>query len=144
MVAYNFQPRFAPDVAAGRKLQTIRAEGRRTHAKAGDRVQLYTGMRTKACRKLAEGTCEVSTYCQISEQGVTTGNYPPTALEEFARADGFDSWADMKGWFEKNARAAVHRSPDPLAARWLTTLSRGTAGAARLANCAARAWIWGR
>ena len=101
MVAYNFQARFAPDVAAGRKLQTIRAEGRRAHAKAGDRVQLYTGMRTKACRKLAEGICEVSTYCQISEQGVTNGNYPPTALEEFARADGFDSWADMLGWFEK-------------------------------------------
>ena len=64
-------------------------------------MQLYTGMRTKACRKLAEGTCEVSTYCQISEQGVTTGNYPSTPLEEFAQADGFDSWAEMLGWFEK-------------------------------------------
>lgn len=80
MVAYNFQARFAPDVAAGRKLQTIRAEGRRAHAKAGDRVQLYTGMRTKACRKLAEGTCVVSTYCQISDQGVTTENYPATPI----------------------------------------------------------------
>ena len=117
MVAYNFQARFAPDVAAGRKLQTIRAQGRRTHAKAGDRVQLYTGMRTKACRKLAEGTCEVSTYCQISEQGVTNGNYPPTALEEFARADGFDSWLGRHaGLVRKDAWAAVRRAADPVEA----------------------------
>ena len=47
MVAYNFQARFAPDVAAGRKLQTIRAEGRRTHAKAGDRVQVFPWGDTK-------------------------------------------------------------------------------------------------
>ena len=33
MVAYNFQARFAPDVAAGRKLQTIRAEGRFAEAR---------------------------------------------------------------------------------------------------------------
>jgi hypothetical protein len=52
MVAYNFKPQFAPLVEAGTKLQTIRAERRSRHAAPGEAIQLYTGMRTKACRKL--------------------------------------------------------------------------------------------
>ena len=52
MPAYTFQSRFAPLVASGEKRQTIRAIGKRRHAAVGDRIQLYTGMRTKACRKL--------------------------------------------------------------------------------------------
>lgn len=52
MSAYNFQKQFAPLVETGEKRQTIRAMGKRKHAACGERVQLYTGMRTKSCRKL--------------------------------------------------------------------------------------------
>lgn len=51
MVAFNFMPQFAPLVASGTKTQTIRQTAR---AKPGDRLQLYTGQRTKACRKLVD------------------------------------------------------------------------------------------
>lgn len=53
MVAYNFMAKFAGDVAAGRKNFTIRAD-RERHAKPGEKVQLYTGMRTTNCRKLID------------------------------------------------------------------------------------------
>ena len=52
MTAYNFQKQFAPLVASGQKRQTIRATGKRRHARPGEALQLYTGMQTKACRKL--------------------------------------------------------------------------------------------
>ncbi len=52
MVAYNFQRQFVPAVEAGLKRQTIRAIGKRRHARPGDAIQLYTGMRTTACRKI--------------------------------------------------------------------------------------------
>ena len=101
MVAYNFQTRFAHDVETGKKRQTIRAEGKRNHARPGDKIQLYTGMRTKQCRKLGEATCTLSTYCAIYENNITTGNYPATDLDEFAQADGFHSFYEMKEWFRK-------------------------------------------
>lgn len=54
MVAFNFKAKFADDVEAGRKRQTIRLKKR---AVPGDALQLYTGMRTKKCRKLRDEIC---------------------------------------------------------------------------------------
>ncbi len=99
MVAYNFQPRFASLVESGEKRQTIRPKGKRVHAKPGDTVQLYTGMRTKNCRKLGEAVCTVSTYCAIRADGITLGSHPTMDLDVFAQADGFKGFNDMKAWF---------------------------------------------
>ncbi len=52
MVAYNFTASMASKVAGRTKNQTIRPLGRKRHARPGEAVQLYTGMRTKHCRKL--------------------------------------------------------------------------------------------
>jgi hypothetical protein len=49
MVAYSFNRRFVPAIESGIKSQTIRAP-RRRHARPGEWLQLYTGMRTKSCR----------------------------------------------------------------------------------------------
>ena len=51
MVAYSFHRIFAPQVEALTKCQTVRGE-RRRHARIGEPVQLYAGMRTRQCRKL--------------------------------------------------------------------------------------------
>ena len=51
MVAINFSPQFAGIVASGAKKQTIRKKNR---FRIGDRLQLYTGQRTKNCKKLIE------------------------------------------------------------------------------------------
>lgn len=56
MVAYSFKRRFAEPILAGAKRQTIRAD-RRRHARPGEELQLYTGMRTKSCRLIARRTC---------------------------------------------------------------------------------------
>lgn len=53
MPALSFQKRFAKKVEAGTKRQTVRDRGVRDF-KVGDRLFLFEGMRTKACRRLFE------------------------------------------------------------------------------------------
>lgn len=101
MVAYNFQARFASAVERGEKRQTIRLQGSRRHARPGEAVQLYTGMRTKDCRRLREAVCDLSTSCAIREEGVTLGNHPCVDVDDFARADGFADFEAMKAWFRE-------------------------------------------
>ena len=48
MVAYSFKRRFREPILAGSKQQTIRAD-RKRHARRGEALQLYTGMRTTQC-----------------------------------------------------------------------------------------------
>ena len=99
MVAINFQEQFAPLVESGMKRQTVRRDAR---CKPGDKLQLYTGQRTKGCRKLGEAICLFVDYCAIRDWGITFGNrdlHPPTS-DEFARADGFKDYDEMFAWFQ--------------------------------------------
>lgn len=64
MVAYNFQAQFADDVEHGFKTQTIRRDAR---CKSGDKLQLYTGQRTKNCRKLCDAICKRVTPIKICD-----------------------------------------------------------------------------
>lgn len=57
MPAYSFQERFVPWILNGTKSQTIRTRREKGHAKKGDTLYLYTGLRTKYCRKLREEVC---------------------------------------------------------------------------------------
>ena len=106
MVAYNFQKQFADAVERGEKRQTIRAprrDGR--HAKVGDKLQLYTGMRTKQCRKLRDAVCHDVCRVVIQRDQIWTYqpqevHYKPEALDAFAKADGFECWAAMRDWFD--------------------------------------------
>lgn len=54
MPAYNFRREFSAAVERGEKAQTIRKPRKRPTV-VGDRLYLYTGQRSKACRKLGEG-----------------------------------------------------------------------------------------
>lgn len=102
MVAFNFAPEFADAVASGEKRQTIRQTKR---GKVGDRVQLYTGQRTKACRKLVDPdpVLEVVDYVGIRPDYLTVGDVRkhPADIDAFARQDGFENYRAMVAWFEK-------------------------------------------
>lgn len=100
MVALNFSPQFADDVASGKKTQTIRQSAK---VKAGQAIQLYTGQRTKACRKLGDAECIDCTYVGLNGRGVTLGDKSkfPSAIDEFARADGFANYGAMWLWFSE-------------------------------------------
>ena len=132
MVAYSFKKRFVDRILSGLghyehidgmipapKRQTIRAVGKRRHAKPGETIQLYTAMRTKQCRKIADAKCIAvrGVHLKWSEwqSFFTFDVWEPEPnkfrrhgdllaidnMDEFARADGFENFADMeKFWRE--------------------------------------------
>lgn len=58
MPALNFKKRFEPMIESGDKRQTIRAKRKDCRdPKEGQTLYLYTGMRSKGCRKLGEAPC---------------------------------------------------------------------------------------
>ena len=122
MAAYNFQSRFAERIKNGSKKQTIRRVGKRRHAKPGEKVQLYTGMRTKNCRKIiSDPTCLHVRSIQILVGAYSIGwikvdgkKIPKEQLEEFAIADGFDSIQDMHGfWLKFHGQGIFGHSEKP-------------------------------
>lgn len=106
MVAYNFQYQFAELVETGKKRQTIRPKGRRRHALPGEQLQLYTGMRTKSCRKLTDAICEArgevniettpTGFLQIYINGQKLNQ---SEAHAFSVADGFSSSSELGEWF---------------------------------------------
>lgn len=110
MVAINFKKEFSGEVERGIKCQTIRANDRKGQIRPGVRLQLYTGMRTKSCRKLIETDpiCLSVTPIKISHENVTIwdtlfGVYQEIRIdsEKLARADGFQTMRDMFCFFDK-------------------------------------------
>jgi hypothetical protein len=102
MVAYNYQQRFWPKVRDYSKLQTVRAH-RKRHARPGERIQNYGGMRTKACVKLIPdplciGVEDISIWIGGDEhkpvEGIEINGFELAgkALTQFAVADGFGGY----------------------------------------------------
>ncbi len=115
MVAYNYQKRFAPLVEAGTKTQTVRGP-RKRHARPGEVLQNYTGMRTKSCRLLRLGVCtdvkpvrlSLDPCIRLGEvrigRGLSATYLGGSELDEFANDDGFEDWFDLATWWDINHR----------------------------------------
>jgi hypothetical protein len=107
MPLLNYRKEFAPLVESGEKRQTIRALRKRPIIK-GDRLFHYTGLRTKACRKLLESDCTAADAITIDETGNVRINATllyESVKESLAFDDGFrrpgHEWEDMLAFFEQ-------------------------------------------
>ena len=102
MPALNFQKRFAAAVEVGDKTQTIRAYRKRP-IEVGDKLYLYTGMRTKLCRKLLDAVCESVSHIEIDwvNAGLDGLGLTDEECDKLAIDDGFDSYQQMVEWFDK-------------------------------------------
>ncbi|MDO8769550.1 MAG: hypothetical protein Q7K57_12770 [Burkholderiaceae bacterium] len=109
MPGYNFKAQFAPAVEAGTKLCTIRGRA----AVVGTKAYLYTGMRTKACRKLGQGTI---VHCAditlgYAQDGCPRAIYGKRKMSLFdlcalAEADGFNSPRAMVDFFRNQYKTS--------------------------------------
>ena len=119
MVAYSFKPSFAAMIFSGEKRQTIRLP-RKRHARAGERLQLFQGMRTRSCLRLGAATClEVrDVLLDFSEDRVVLDDAVEletgVELNDFATRDGFGDppsqlspWGYMRKWW-----AITHGDPE--------------------------------
>lgn len=127
MVAYSFQQQFVAPILLGlgradeiegprpsrAKRQTIRAIGRRRHARPGDMLQLYTGMRTRSCKSIGVAKCTQVLRIKIAANAADGAGYVEIdgekpivgrrLLDEFARSDGFSNWTAMCAfWRERH------------------------------------------
>lgn len=100
MVALSFKGQFAAPILAGTKHQTVRVQRKRP-PRAGERLQLYVGMRTKHCRKIMPDpicteVCLIMITVHADHPELITGitfdnrtHLGNEAIERFAVADGF-------------------------------------------------------
>ena len=117
MVALSFKAAFADDVEEGRKRRTIRRTRKAKNPAPGDELQLYSGLRTKACRKLADAICTRVRVVTIDHMGIKLegrhlwaghapayqGGVDPEHYDgDFAHADGFQCFGDMADFFESH------------------------------------------
>lgn len=103
---FSFRKQFADAVERGEKLQTIRQRRKDGRVpKPGDRVTLFTGMRTAYCRRLGKSTVTEAFPVHLDlERGdwlfIVNGvrlNFAES--EAFAKLDGFRSALEMIEWF---------------------------------------------
>jgi hypothetical protein len=90
MPALNFKAQFVELILSGEKCQTIRKH-RVKEINAGDKLYLYTGMRTKNCKKIAEAICTEAYYTHVSE----------AISENYAQRDGFKNAKECIDFFKK-------------------------------------------
>lgn len=122
MVAYSFQKRFEGPImvglqpgppAAGAKRHTIRGD-RNRHARPGERIQLYVGMRTRHCRLLGAPVCTATHRIELHLgapaavmvrscfDGAVQTYQSRQELDAFALADGFSDWRELEAFWGKH------------------------------------------
>lgn len=114
-VAYSFKSRFAEPILDGHKGGTIRAD-RRRHARPGEEMQLYIGMRTKHCRLITRKTClavdpiTLDFIARSIEWPVDNRLvYLARDLDVFAAFDGFLCWDELiEFWSETHTADKFH------------------------------------
>ena len=133
MSAYSFKKRFVVPIWVGLGMEIQPWEGcdrcwiadtgkapndprtgRRRHARPGEFIQLYTAMRTKQCRLIAELMCESvhkiemdigkhRLYVEIDGRAMKGGG-----IHDFARQDGFEHGEDMLEFWHTNHPGVKH------------------------------------
>ena len=117
MVALSFKSAFVDDIEEGRKRRTIRQVRKGGNPVPGKPLQLYTGMRTKGCKKIKDAVCirvrpvdhrdtpasplKDAGSMRAMRRPITGGVDPEHYDGDFARADGFDCFGDMAEFFER-------------------------------------------
>jgi hypothetical protein len=104
MPAINFKQRYGSAIKQGLKRQTIRAPRRdgRPTATIGATLYLYTGMRTKSCKKLMEAICVKTSQIVITDDFRIIVNGTQIKNEDrFAFADGFKDRYEFFDFFSE-------------------------------------------
>jgi hypothetical protein len=125
MVAYGFKRRFVMPIFEGTKIHTVRAD-RKRHARAGELLQLYYGMRTRQCRLIMQATC-----ASVVPIEITMGRRPQIIVagedrdaDSFARSDGFADFDDMARFWRAEHATLTKFSGWKIAWEWATATKR--------------------
>ncbi len=103
MPAYNFKKHFTSAIVNREKRQTIR-KPRKRQTVPGDKLYLYTGMRTKQVKKLHEAECIAVLPIIIGTSSVTLNGetLKTSEIDKLAKLDGFGTAQAFYDFFEEN------------------------------------------
>ena len=109
MPAINFKKQFAELVESEEKRQTIRPL-RKCPIKPGETLFLYTGMRTKQCRKLKEVVCKNVSPIVVGPGWIELNErmLDMEGIYEIARQDGFIETLGFFNFFRKQYSLPFH------------------------------------
>ncbi len=100
MPQVGFKKHFAPLILAGKKpftLRDLRKDGR--DPKAGKTLYMFTGLRSKDCKKFAEKPCRFAVNVSLSWRKIFIPHLgfltSDEELELFSQLDGFDCYASF-------------------------------------------------
>jgi len=108
----GFSPEFNEAIKGGWKRQTIRKWNEKRHFFPGQEIQLYNHVRQKNMKQFGKAfvvaTGGIKFYWTLDNNGHIQGyafrsepyGYEAMTFDQFARADGFEDWKEMKVWFE--------------------------------------------
>lgn len=102
MPIISFKKQFEKNVKLRIKCQTIRKNGKRIYKK-GDTLYLYTGLRTKGCKKLGEGIIKAVESIYIDNNLIVLDGEKLNNIQkyELAVADGFRDIYELTRWFNE-------------------------------------------
>lgn len=111
MPAYNFKYRFADLIRQGKKRQTIRKERRdKWIPRVGMTVSCFINMRTRFCERLGDFKIKAVYKIEINPDNLFTVTLTDKNntlryikkrdRNKFARADGFDNYAEFLDFFK--------------------------------------------
>lgn len=118
MALLGYKKRFVKPIQQLLKEWTIR-DFRKIPIKPGERLYMYTGLRTKHCKKIGEAICRWTSQIIIHEDSVCIDNYGDAgefvsfgndvndyrSLDWFAAKDGFKDWDDLKAfWYQAHGK----------------------------------------
>ncbi len=121
MPSLNFKKEFVDKIVSGKKRQTIRPKGKRAFS-PGDNLYLFTGQRTKHCRKLGTAVCseiipflfEINDiwgphlsvrFLKDNRENILIMNWHQ--VTGIARNDGFDGYHDFQVFFIKTYKMNI-------------------------------------
>ncbi|QHJ78507.1 MAG: hypothetical protein [Bacteriophage sp.] len=118
MVAYSFHEQFADAITSGTKSQTVRVY-RRRNPRIGEKLQLFTNLRRRTCRKLLvkdtictlvdEIEIEISSAISAKIASIVINGIPLSKkeIDDFAHADGFKN--GPLGWTAVHAMGSFFK-----------------------------------
>jgi hypothetical protein len=111
-ISLSFKAQFAPLVESGEKRQTIRLQTTRK-AYPTDTLYLFTGMRTKNCRRLANVKCLLAEDLEIDtrREMIISKEKRPFGKKfalEIAQLDGFEDLTSFFDFFRQQYGDGIH------------------------------------
>lgn len=105
---FSFMEKMVPFIISGRKVLTNRSATEfRGKCNVGDKMYIFTGMRTANCKRIGTGNVIERVFWKYEDMVSIWNRHDPSPLKEmswghFVWTDGFDLFMEFKDYFQNH------------------------------------------